>query len=166
MSTTEQTEKFSHIKGWGIDADPENDPTYPMKHRTNAEQEGYSWNRPAKQPETVEVLHSIERPNLSAAFGTSSPPSGLSGYIRRKAFQYSESSYGHWLPLILADRVNMVEGIVDDLKAGHFPNIFAEKGWGAKWKYDRAKMVTGMAIGLAAVSFVATYYASRESSKR
>jgi hypothetical protein len=28
---------YSHIKGWGVDADPKNDPTYPMKHRTNDE---------------------------------------------------------------------------------------------------------------------------------
>ncbi len=49
------------------------------------------------QPVNVEVLHSNERPHLTAVFGTSSPPSGLSGSIRRFAFRYSESSYGHWL---------------------------------------------------------------------
>ena len=51
----------------------------------------------------AEVLHSNERPNISAAFGTSTPPSGLSGALRRFAFRYSESSYAHWLPLMLAD---------------------------------------------------------------
>src|SRR4028118_970488 len=111
---------FSHIKGWGIDADPENDPTYPMKpHRTDAEQTGYSWERPTLQPETVEVLQSNERPNLTAVFGTSTPPSGLSGMIRRYAFKYSEGSWGHWIPLLLADRVNVVEGVIDDIRHGH-----------------------------------------------
>jgi hypothetical protein len=137
---------FSHIKGWGIDADPKNDPTYPMKpHRTDAEQTGYSWERPTQQPETVEVLHSNERPNLTAVFGTSTPPSGLSGMIRRYAFKYSEGSWGHWIPLLLADRVNVVEGVIDDLRHGHVPNIFAEKGWKAEWKHNPRGLVTKVA---------------------
>ncbi len=37
----------TQIKGWGVDADPKNDPTYPMKRRTDAEQKGYAWERPA-----------------------------------------------------------------------------------------------------------------------
>ena len=96
----------SQVKGWGADADRGNDPTYPMKRRNDGEHEGYSWERPAQQQSDAEVLHSNERPNLSAAFGTSTPPAGLSGAIRRFAFKYSESSYGHWLPLMLADFVN------------------------------------------------------------
>jgi hypothetical protein len=137
---------FSHIKGWGIDADPKNDPTYPMKpHRTDAEQTGYSWERPTLQPETVEVLQSNERPNLTAVFGTSTPPSGLSGMIRRYAFKYSEGHWGHWIPLLLADRVNVVEGVIDDLRHGHVPNIFAEKGWKAEWKHNPKGLVTKVA---------------------
>jgi hypothetical protein len=137
---------FSHIKGWGIDADPKNDPTYPMKpHRTDAEQTGYSWERPTLQPESVEVLQSNERPNLTAVFGTSTPPSGLSGMIRRYAFKYSEGSWGHWIPLLLADRVNVVEGVIDDIRHGHVPNIFAEKGWKAEWKHNPKGLVTKVA---------------------
>lgn len=140
---------YSHIKGWGIDADPKNDPTYPMKHRTNEEHKGYSWERPSLQPVTVEVLHSNERPNITAVYGTSTPPSGLSGMIRRFAFNYSENSYLHWLPLLLADRVNVVEGIVEDLTKGHVPNIFAEKGMKADWKHDKAGLLTKVAIAAA-----------------
>src|ERR671920_1193915 len=106
----------SQIKGWGVDADPKNDPTFPMKKRNDGEHLGYSWERPTQQPITVEVLHSNERPNVSAVFGTSTPPSGLSGMLRRFAFRYSESSSAHWMTLILADRVNVVEGIIDDLR--------------------------------------------------
>lgn len=120
----------SRVRGWGVDADPKNDPTYPMKHRTDGEHAGYSWERPPQQPVNVEVLHSNERPNLPAVFGTSTPPSGLSGILRRFAFRYSESSYAHWLPLVLADRVNVVEGFLHDLAGGRVPNVFAERGWG------------------------------------
>jgi hypothetical protein len=140
-------EKLKHIKGWGIDIDPKNDPTYPIKHRNDGEQEGYSWDRPTQQPVNIEVLHSIERPNISAVYGTSVPPSGLSGTLRRFAFQYSENRYRHWLPLLLADRVNMIEGVVDDIKRGHFPNIFVEKGYKAEWKHNPTGLVTKLAVG-------------------
>ncbi|WP_295200560.1 hypothetical protein [uncultured Chryseobacterium sp.] len=61
-----------------------------------------------------------------------SPPEGINGAIRKFAFRYSESSYSRWLPLVLADRIGVIEGIIDDLKNGHLPNIFAERGWGAE----------------------------------
>lgn len=137
---------YAHIKGWGIDADPENEPTYPMKHYTGDDHKRLDWERPPLQKPTVEVLHSNERPNLTATFGTASPPSGLSGQIRRFAFRYSESSYRHWLPLVLADRVNAIEGIIDDLKRGHVPNIFAERGWNAEWKYNRTGFIKKIAV--------------------
>ena len=147
----------SQIKGRSVDADPKNDPTYPMKHRTDGEHAGYAWERPQQQPITVEVLHSNERPDLTAVFGTSTPPSGPSGAIRRLAFKYSESSYGHWLPLMLADRVSVVEGVVGDLKQGHVPNVLAERGWRAEWKHNRKSLVrrilAGVAVGCAAVAY-------------
>ena len=146
----------SHIKGWGVDADPDNDPTYPMKKRTNEEHKGYTWERPPQQSESVEILRSVERPNLTATFGTSTPPSGLSGAIRRLAFKYSESSYGRWLPLIIADRIGVIEGIIDDIKHGHFPNRFAERGWKAEWKYNRKGFVQ-KTVMVAAVTAAITF---------
>lgn len=115
------------VKGWGIDADPDNDPTYPMRQREQGDgKKDDSCQRPA-QPQSVEVLHSNERPNLTSAFGTSAPPSGLSGVIRRRTFRHSESTYSHWLPLMLADRIGIVEGLVDDLLHGHVPKTFLPK---------------------------------------
>lgn len=143
----------AQLPGWGIDADPKNDPTYPMRHRENDDHKGVSEaERPTLQPVDTEVLRSIERPNVSAVIGNSVPPSGLSGMIRRFAFRYSENHYGHWLPLLLADRVNVVEGILDDLAHGHIPNIYAEKGYKSSWKHDRQ----GLVLRLAATAVVAT----------
>ncbi|MXS70066.1 hypothetical protein GSF70_02410 [Flavobacteriaceae bacterium W22] len=158
---SEETD-YSHIKGWGIDADPENDPVYPMKKRTDEEHEGYAWERPEQQSENVEILKSVERPNLTAAFGTASPPKGLNGEIRKFAFKYSESSYGRWLPLVLADRVGALEGIIDDLKKGHLPNIFAERGWGAEWKHDRKNFL----LKIFAAAVVTTVAVKILSSKK
>lgn len=154
----ETIKDYSNIIGWGIDADPKNDPTYPMRHRTEEGNQGYDWERPTLQPTNIEVLHSIERPNISAVFGTAMPPKGLSGMIRRLAFKYSESSYAHWLPLIIADRVNVIEGILEDFTRGHIPNIWAEKGMRAEWRYNRkalsVKMLAGVVVTAAAVALL------------
>jgi hypothetical protein len=153
----------SQIKGWGVDADARNDPTYPMKHRNDGEHAGYSWERPPQQPITTEILYSNERPNVTSVFGTSTPPSGLSGVIRRFAFRYSESSYGHWLPLMLADRVSVVEGVFGDLKHGHVPNVFAELGWKAEWKHNRTSLVRRILVRVVLVSAAVAYFRSRRA---
>lgn len=155
--------KYSHINGWGIDADPENEPTYPIKHYTGDDHKRLNYERPPLQQSDVEILHSNERPSLSATFGTPVPPSGLSGAIRRFAFKYSEGSWGHWLPLILADRINAVEGILDDFSHGHIPNIFAERGWNAEWKYNRKAFVTKIAFTAA---ITASLFAILQSTKK
>ena len=140
---------YKNIPGWNIDADPENEPTYPIKKWTGDDHNRINWQRPAQQLVNEEILHSNERPNISAVFGTPLPPSGLSGAIRRKAFTFSESEYGHWLNLFLADRINMFEGIIDDIKHGHFPNIFVERGMKADWKYNRKELVRNVVIAAA-----------------
>ena len=158
----------SHIPGWGIDADPKNDPTYPYKHRTNGEHGGYIRPNIPQQPLTVEVLHSNERPNMTAVFGESVPPSGLSGMLRRYAFRFSENEYGHWLPLLLADRINVVEGILDDLAHGHIPNIFAEKGGKSDWKFNRKSQLLKAGIGaaLAVATIVLLSQKKQKAAKR
>ncbi|ALW84349.1 hypothetical protein AUC43_04135 [Hymenobacter sedentarius] len=162
----EKTAKdFAHIPGWGIDADPKNEPTYPNRHRTGEEHDGRSWVRPTQQVIQEEVLHSIERPDYTAVVGNSVPPSGLSGMIRRFAFKYSENSYLHWLPLLMADKVNVVEGILDDFAHGTVPNIFAEKGYKAQWKYDKKSLILKMAT-LAAVVGGTVVLLSQNNGKR
>jgi len=152
------------IPGWGIDADPENDPTYPMKDWNGADYQRFNYEKPTQQPLNIEVLHSIERPGVSRVFGASTPPSGLSGQIRRFAFKYSESTYAHWVPLVLADRINVIEGIVDDIKHGHFPNLIAERGWAAEWKYNRKGVIQKVAV-TAAIATVAILWLSRKKKK-
>lgn len=152
------TDKSKEIAGWGIDANPENNPTYPIKRYTGADHRRLNYERTVQQTTPVEVLHSNERPGITRVYGTSIPPTGLSGKLRRYAFRFSEGSAAHWLTLILADRVNVVEGIVDDLRHGHVPNIFAERGWNAEWKYNRKsvirKVATGAAVTAALVALI------------
>jgi len=156
----------SHIKGWGIDADPSNDPTYPIKKRTNEEQLGNTWIRPTQQPQDVEILTSNERNNLPAVFGTSNPPSGLSGAIRRFAFKYSESDYLHWLPLMMADRVNVIEGVVKDLAHGHIPNGFKERGLKSVWKYNKGVFIRKAALRAAIIGATVAVAVIRSKKKK
>jgi hypothetical protein len=155
-----------HIPGWGIDADPENDPTYPIKNWNGADYERFNYEKPQQQqPINVEILHSIERPGVSRVFGTSAPPKGLSGMIRRFAFKYSESTYLHWVPLVLADRINVVEGYIEDFSKGIIPNPFAERGWQAEWKYNRKGFVQNAVIATAVIG-LAVVLLSKSSSKK
>ncbi|PAW92397.1 hypothetical protein CKK33_02355 [Mucilaginibacter sp. MD40] len=159
---TADNENYKDIPGWGMDADPENEPTYPMKHYTGDDHKRLNYERAAQQPLNVEILQSIERPAPTAVFGTSVPPSGLSGAIRRFAFKHSEDRYRHWLPLILADRINVVEGLIDDIKSGEFPNVFAEKGYKAEWEYNRPAMIKKVFIGAFVVAAICSSLINRK----
>jgi hypothetical protein len=142
-----------HVAGWGADLDPANRPAVP-KERTPPRLDNVHRHEPAHQPRTVEVFHSTERPGLTPVFGTSTPPSGVSGQLRSLAFRYSENDVRHWLMLLGADRINVVEGLLSDLAHGHVPNLFAEMGMASEWKYNRAgfirkAFVTGAVTALA-----------------
>jgi hypothetical protein len=149
-------EEYKNIPGWGMDADPENEPTYPMKNYTGDDHKRSNYERSPQQPINVELLMSNERPRPSAVFGTSVPPSGLSGVIRRYAFKHSEDRYRHWIPLIMADRINVFEGIIDDILHGILPNPVKERGWKVEMRYNPKKMITKtLIISLIAAAAVA-----------
>lgn len=156
----------SHIKGWGVDINPKNDPTYPMKKRTDEEIRGYTWDRPPLQEQDIEVLHSVERPNVTAVFGTAAPPTGVSGHIRRAAFKKSESSYGRWIPLVLADRIGVYEGLLDDLKKGYLPNIFKERGYNAELKYNKKNFLLKTAVTAAVTAGVIALLVAKRNKSR
>jgi hypothetical protein len=156
-------EEYKNIPGWGMDADPENEPTYPIKNYTGDDHNRINYERSPQQLQTVEILKSIERPGLTVTFGTTVPPSGLSGMIRRYAFKHSEDRYRHWLPLIMADRINVCEGLIDDVLHGHFPNMIKERGWAVEWKYNRERFVKKIAIAtLIAAGVVALVCKNKE----
>jgi hypothetical protein len=152
----------SNIPGWGVDADPENDPTYPIREREKDDASGVmAWTRPQLQETDVEILQSIEHNRRPAVVGTSTPPSGVSGMIRRAAFRKSESNWWHWLMLMGADRINVVEGVVQDLARAKIPNIPAEMGARAEWKHNKKGLVTKIAV-MAAIGVAAAALLSRK----
>jgi hypothetical protein len=150
------------VPGWGVDADPGNNPTYPMRHIEDQTSRGLSWTRPSQQQPDVEILRSIEYNRLPAVIGTSTPPSGVSGAIRRYAFRRSESDWWHWLLLMGADRINVVEGVVEDLAHGKIPNVPAEMGARAEWRHNRRGFALKVGALLAAGAAVLAVSRRRE----
>lgn len=120
------------IVGWGVDLDPKDRPAVP-KEKLNLET-GAHWKFPERQVANYEREMSPEHKFLTPVFGTSCPPTGLSGAIRRFAFRYSEGQSAHWLLLMLADRVDVVESNVKDALRGRPDNVFAEMGLSAEVK--------------------------------
>lgn len=146
------------IPGWGVDADPKNDPTYPMRDQSQDHGLTKDWDRPPVQHPDVEILQSIEHVRQPAVVGTSTPPSGLSGALRRTAFRWSESNWLHWLMLMGADRINVVEGLVDDLAHARLPNIPGEMGIRSELAHNKAGFAKKVAVvgGVAALAWIAT----------
>jgi hypothetical protein len=127
-----------------------------MRDRPQESNGGLDWQRPHLQSDGVEVLRSTEHNRRPAVIGTSTPPSGLSGVMRREAFKRSEGKWSHWLMLMAADRVNVAEGIGDDLIHGRVPNIPAEMGVRSEIEHNmpgliRKVVVTGAVLAVIAL---------------
>jgi hypothetical protein len=121
------------IVGWGVDLDPLDRPAVP-KEQFNLDT-GAHWDFPERQVALYDRELSPEHKFLTPVFGTSCPPHGLSGVIRRYAYRYSEGRTLHWLLLVFADRVDVLESNVGALLRGKPDNLLAERGLGAELKY-------------------------------
>jgi hypothetical protein len=95
----------ARIPGWGADLDPADRPSYPKLAQPSPDP-GAHWEFPERQPGAEGRERSIEHAFVTPAFGTAQPLHGLSGAIRRFAYdRYSEGRLGHWALLVVGDRV-------------------------------------------------------------
>jgi hypothetical protein len=118
----------ARIPGWGVDLDPRDRPAVP-RLQFDPDLSGAHWNFPERQPEKWPRERSIEHKFLTPVFGTSCPPKGLSGAMRRLAYKrYSEGRAAHWLMLIAADRVDAVESTVASFATLRPDNPITETG--------------------------------------
>ena len=96
----------ARIPGWGVDLDPADRPSG-TRVRLDPEATGAHWDFPDRQAEKWPRERSIEHAMLPPVFGTSCPPRGVSGAMRKLAYaRYSEARAAHWLILMAADRVD------------------------------------------------------------
>ena len=108
METSDRTK----IPGWGADLQPEQRPGVPMEQPARVENVVTVLPR---QPAVERVLRGASVPEMPPVFGTTVPPRGLSGVMRRAAYRIPDHRPSHWLLLMLADRVDVAEGLVEDL---------------------------------------------------
>lgn len=141
----------STIKGWGSDLDRARRPGVP---RDKAPEIGVEFLYPAltQQQPSVRIHKSTEHARLTPVFGTSCPPAGVSGKMRDAAYRYSEGRLERWLMLLAADRVNVVEDVVNELAHLRVPNVFDEMGLRSEWKHNRSGVITTAAVALIAVA--------------
>jgi hypothetical protein len=118
----------ARIPGWGADLDPRDRPSVP-KERFDPSLSGAHWEFPDRQPENQPRERSIEHKFLPPVFGTSCPPTGIAGAIRKYAYrQYSEARAAHWLLLLAADRVDVAVSTLRSFVSRHPDNPIAETG--------------------------------------
>jgi hypothetical protein len=123
---TPSEELRARIPGWGVDLDPRDRPAVPRELDPSIS--GADGELPERQVEKWPRERSIEHAFLTPVFGTSTPPKGLSGIMRKFAYRYSEARAVHWLILVAADRVDSVESNLQSFFTGHPDNPIAETG--------------------------------------
>src|SRR4051794_5657864 len=125
----------ARIPGWGADLDPADRPSV-RREVSEHRLAGAHWVVPERQPEAWPRERSIEHGMLPPVFGTSCPPHGVSGAIRRLAYRrYSEGRAAHWLLLLGADRVDVVESVTRSLLRGRPENPLLETGLRSEISY-------------------------------
>lgn len=92
----------------GVDG-PGNRPGVPMEAVPEAPAEGAHWAEPERQPgsENHLIRAGLDRP--TPVVGSGQPPRGVSGMIRRAAYEIPEHYARKWMLLMLADRVDVLE---------------------------------------------------------
>ena len=92
----------------GADLSRDERPGVPMEHEgrplTPTAPEHIEHMRPRRG-----LTHRRELRSMTPVFGTAQPLHGLSGLLRRAAYATHETRAKHWMMLLLADRVNVVE---------------------------------------------------------
>lgn len=64
---------------------------------------------PARQRPKARHFHRAGTGGLTPVFGTAQPPHGVSGALRGLAYSIPEHHAPHWMTLLLADRVDVLE---------------------------------------------------------
>jgi len=104
---------------FGVDRALEDRPGVPMEAEP-ASAEGVHWEEIPRQPARRTHLHRRGLTWLTPVFGTSVPPRGISGLVRRVAYRIPEHRARHWMLLLAADRVDVVEGRLGEALARPF----------------------------------------------
>ena len=96
----------AQIVGHGADADPSRRPGIPRERDPGAL---LASPEPRAQGDGALVLVGRADRTLTPIYGTAQPPRGLSGALRRAAYAYPAHWMRHWMMLLAADRIDVLE---------------------------------------------------------
>jgi hypothetical protein len=134
VPTAEQLRE--RVPGWGADLDPADRPSHP-KLQFAPGASGARWEFPERQPGSEGRERSIEHAFVTPVFGTAQPLHGVSGAIRRFAYdRYSEGRLAHWLLLVAGDRVDSTGAHLRSFVRGRPDDLLSETGVTAEAKKE------------------------------
>jgi hypothetical protein len=95
---------------------------------------------PERQPgEPASPLHGRPGKTMPPVFGTSCPPHGISGAIRKVAYGYPDHLARHWVMLLFADRVEAVGPRARRLLKYGLPVLVAGGAFGSRWRRQHSR---------------------------
>jgi hypothetical protein len=136
-----------HVMGW--DRDPASRPGVPMS-AAPSRAEGAPASDPVAQAGGEGREHRAALDGPTPVFGTAQPLHGLSGAIRRAAYRIHEHRARHWMLLMAADRVDVLEDRLGALLTGPLEAVGAESAAG-RVRSNPLPYVAGAAAGAALV---------------
>jgi hypothetical protein len=114
------------------------------KERFDPGATGAHWDFPDRQEEKWPRERSLEHRMLTPVFGTSTPPKGLSGAMRRYSYRkYSEARAAHWIILLAADRVDAWESHLRSFATLRPDNPVTESGVRSEFSHHGLASRTG-----------------------
>lgn len=117
----------ARVPGWGADSAPEHRRTW--QQLEDYGDTGATWTFPDRQAGGENRERSIEHGMLPPVFGTAQPLHGVSGAIRRFAYDnLSETKNTRWLLLVLGDRVESVGAHLRSFRTAQPDNPITQTG--------------------------------------
>ncbi|WP_438021067.1 hypothetical protein WMF18_19235 [Sorangium sp. So ce315] len=95
---------------WAVDLCPESRPGVPRETPPHPLAFAH-WTEPARQPIEGRVLTRAGLARPTPVFSTALPPRGVSGALRRAAYQVPDHRLSHWILAFVADRVDVIESL-------------------------------------------------------
>lgn len=105
---TDRQRELMDRQGRGADLSPHQRPGVPMEYAPHALTETAPKHLERQRPRRGQVKR-IGLRQMTPVFGTAQPLSGVSGLVRRLAYSIRETKARHWMMLLLADRVDVLE---------------------------------------------------------
>lgn len=98
-----------HIPGYGVDADPSQRPGVPQIQKPLRPLPHTQYPPPEQQSDVKQLMHGRPNKTYPPVWGTAQPPQGVAGMIRKVAYSWPDHYPKHWVALLAADRVDVLE---------------------------------------------------------